>query len=639
MAPIRMLAVSLLPLATVAGIVSLARLAGPDPFTFWGILVSIPGAVFAIVIIGSLYEWIVHRFIYHRGSEINLLQNIYRIHQHGHHWHRFPPDRYVQGGPIERIPVFSGNARALCGSRSQRWIAWWGQFLLYLAVAIPFAFVPAWLLTRNPLFTVSAVVTGLVVCYLFIRVHDVMHYPAKRALERRVWFRFLDRHHYIHHIDTTANLNFLLPLCDFLFGTLKLEPSQEERCRWPSFDQAKRLPVRGPEVRVEAGAARLSVIWVLLLVVGVGIIVPLGGGFYMSNLIRDEVLKPKEGVHPLDLKVVELGNDWITLGVTPQTRGDKWERSGLWGLRWEGGYAQVGTILGKNHKQVVREFFPLKGNLKAGEMVRLDLFPFPDDPQEAFGFLTKKVYLSSELGRFPATFVDGRRNTWVIFVHGKRDSPCREPLRANPLLPSFADLGFPFLLVSYRNDGNAPASPDGFHRYGLTEWEELEGAARYSLKHGAEDLILAGYSMGGAIMVNFLYRSQLADKVRGAILDAPMLDLNAVIDFQVRKLGLPRLLTGTAKLIARLQFGIDWRALNYLSRADELAVPILLFHGDADTIVPVETSDALASARPDIVTYHRVSGATHVRSWNMDPAKYEAAVREFLKKLIHEEKQ
>ncbi len=76
-----------------------------------------------------------------------------------------------------------------------------------------------------------------------------------------------------------------------------------------------------------------------------------------------------------------------------------------------------------------------------------------------------------------------------------------------------------------------------------------------------------------------------------------------------------------------------WRGDYYLKRADELAVPILLFHGDADPTVPVSTSDALAEARPDIVTYVRAAGVGHVRSWNAGPAAYEARVRDFLERV------
>jgi len=38
--------------------------------------------------------------------------------------------------------------------------------------------------------------------------------PATHPLERFRWFWALDRHHYLHHVDTRANVNFLLPLGD-----------------------------------------------------------------------------------------------------------------------------------------------------------------------------------------------------------------------------------------------------------------------------------------------------------------------------------------------------------------------------------------------------------------------------------------
>jgi len=376
-----------------------------------------------------------------------------------------------------------------------------------------------------------------------------------------------------------------------------------------------------------------ATIFVFLAVVLVAIAVLAGSGWDVFNIIREQVLEPKHGVRPLDLEVVELTEDRITLGVPPQTERDEWKRSGIWGLRWEDGYAQLGAILRIDEQQVVREFFPMMGSLKPGDMVRTALWHFPDDPYKAFGLPTEKVSYSSLLGSFHAYFIDGPSSTWVIFVHGKRDYPPRKPPYAYPILPTVAELGLPSLIITYRNDLGEPPSPDGFHWYGLTEWEDLEGAVRYALEHGAEDLILVGSSMGGAIVTNFLYHSELVNKVRGAILDAPMLDLNATIDFGARQLGAPRLLMAIGKFMARLRFGIDWKALNYLSRADELTVPILLFHGDADTEIPIETSNALANARPDIVTYHRVPCATHVRSWNMDPAIYETAVREFLRDL------
>ena len=379
---------------------------------------------------------------------------------------------------------------------------------------------------------------------------------------------------------------------------------------------------------------RKTTAFVLVAFVLVTIAVLMGGGWYVSEKIREGALEPNSDIRPRDLEVVDLGEDSVTLRVTPHTDNDDWRGDGIWGLRWKGGFAQLGEILKINEQQVVRKFFPLIGNLKRGEMVQLDAFPFPDDPQKAFGLVTRKVSFSYPLGGFPAWFINGSRNTWVIFVHGKRDAPPRKALRSYPILPLVAGLGLPSLLISYRNDVDAPASPDRYHWYGLTEWKDLEGAAKFAIEHGAEKFILVGYSMGGAIVMSFLYRSPLAGKVRGAILDAPMLDLNTNIDFGAHLLGLPSVLTSLGKFIAGIRFNIDWKDLDYLSRANELRVPILLFHGDDDRTVPVETSGALANARPNIVSYHRVSDATHIRSWNMNPTAYETAVRDFLLNLI-----
>ena len=139
--------------------------------------------------------------------------------------------------------------------------------------------------------------------------------------------------------------------------------------------------------------------------------------------------------------------------------------------------------------------------------------------------------------------------------------------------------------------------------------------------------------MGGAIVTGFRYESPLVERVVGVILEAPMLDFGAVFDREAGSRGLPGLLTAVSKLIVGFRFDVDWGELNYLKRADELAVPILLFHGDADPTVPVLTSDVLAEARPDIVTYVRASAGGHVRSWNAGPAAYDAEVLHFLQRV------
>jgi hypothetical protein len=49
--------------------------------------------------------------------------------------------------------------------------------------------------------------------------------------------------------------------------------------------------------------------------------------------------------------------------------------------------------------------------------------------------------------------------------------------------------------------------------------------------------------------------------------------------------------------------------------------------------VPVATSDQLARLARD-VTYVRVVGADHLDSWNLEPARYDQAVRAFVDRVL-----
>lgn len=371
----------------------------------------------------------------------------------------------------------------------------------------------------------------------------------------------------------------------------------------------------------------------VLLAVGlVGAAALLGASWYYTEALKNDALEPDHEPPEADLEVIAVEEGRVTLRATGSADDDgDWAKPGIFGLEWDGGYNQVGAILEMRSDEVVRELLHLQDLPRVGGKVRLDSFAFPGNPERAYGIPFKEVMFASLLGKFPAWFVEGGE-TWAIFVHGK-DARREEALR---ILPTVSDLGLSSLIITYRHDPGVPAGPDSFYRYGKTEWQEVEGAAQYAIEHGARELVLIGYSMGGGIVVSFLLQSPLAGRVVGVILDSPVLDFEATVDHGARRRNAPALLRATGKMLAAYRFDIDWGELDYLSRADELRVPILLFHGDEDERVPVETSDALAEARPDIVTYIRTSGAGHVRSWNTDPDAYTAALRRFLVDLKHE---
>ncbi len=218
----------------------------------------------------------------------------------------------------------------------------------------------------------------------------------------------------------------------------------------------------------------------------------------------------------------------------------------------------------------------------------------------------------------------------MIFVHG-RGATRRTALR---VLPTVTHLGFPSLDITYRNDLGLPRRADGIYNLGATEWVDLDAAARWALGHGADRLVLVGWSMGGEIVSQFMHSSPLEDRVAGLILDAPMLNWDATISLGGDRAGVPGFMTWVGEEISSHRIGIDFSAVDPVKRAHEFHVPILLFHGTADTTVPIASSRAFATALPRLVAFVQ-TGAGHVESWNVGPRRYDAAVRSFLASLTH----
>lgn len=362
--------------------------------------------------------------------------------------------------------------------------------------------------------------------------------------------------------------------------------------------------------------------------------------FSLGWYYADEILRPPPVDEPVhDVPVTDVGDATVTLARTPDTA-----QPGVWGLQWPGGYARIGEILDDDPEAgtVTRRLVPVVGALEPGQHVAVDAHAYPADPAEAFFFPTESVLLDGPDGALPADLVipelvapdeerttwrtGGPRDTWAVLVHG-RGGTRSEAFR---VVPTLREIGVPALVLGYRNDPDAPPSPDGHSGLGWTEWRDVEVATDYAFANGAADVVLVGYSMGGAIVASYLHEAPDADRVVGVVLDAPVLDWDVVLRAAADDRGVPRWLTPVAQGVISLRTGIRWHRLDQVARADEFDVPMLVFHGTDDATVPISSSEAFAAARPELVTHVRVEGAGHVRSWNADPDAYEEHLRTFL---------
>jgi alpha-beta hydrolase superfamily lysophospholipase len=300
------------------------------------------------------------------------------------------------------------------------------------------------------------------------------------------------------------------------------------------------------------------------------------------------------------------------------------------------GHAHLGEILRLTPTKVTRRILRVDhGDLARAERGRLGGYSYlgPWD----LGLAFEDVLVPTDAGDAPAWLVpaaepDGR---WVIQVHG-RGVQRQETLRATPV---FRDAGFTSLLVSYRNDGEAPQSGDGRYALGDAEWRDVDAALSYAVHRGATEIVLMGWSMGGAIVLQTATRSTLRDRIVGIVLDSPVIDWADVARFHGGLLGLPAVVSSGALEVLGRRWGgiftgqtepIDFARLDFVTRAAELELPVLLMHSDDDGFVPATGSRALAGRRPDIVTFLPFAVARHTKLWNYDREGWNQAITNWL---------
>lgn len=213
------------------------------PGTWSGDALAFVAGLCLTPLLASPFEWLVHRYVYHRHG-VPGLGRIYKIHHLSHHHVFFPTRRYVTAGPPRRIPVLSDRTETVSAGSLDNAMTRSAHFCFYMLLGLLLIVTPAWLATGHRVFIAGVLVALVVVSNFFITVHDTIHRPGShRLLEAQPWFRFIDNHHYIHHVDTEANVNFLLPLADWLFGTLRRSLTAEELQLHGSREAAKAQPL------------------------------------------------------------------------------------------------------------------------------------------------------------------------------------------------------------------------------------------------------------------------------------------------------------------------------------------------------------------------------------------------------------
>ena len=366
----------------------------------------------------------------------------------------------------------------------------------------------------------------------------------------------------------------------------------------------------------------------------------------------------------------------VRLAATVETTVD-----GVYSLRFGGGegHARIGEILSWSPAagEVVREVQEVySGDLSAASRGWWAGTVYPDPA--AAGYRFHEVELPMEMGAAPCWVVPAgqerdpqraaehsttaRRNRrddaqheaahaaaedpaaqqlpgpWAIMVHG-RGAQRMEAIRA---LDTAQRMGLTSLLISYRNDREAPASPDGRYGLGFTEWKDVQLAISYAKLRGATRIVLFGWSMGGAICLQTADLSIYRADIAGMVLTGPVVDWFTLFTHHTASRHLPSAITTMAQSLITSPRGLwltglaaplDLGSLDWITRADQLQTPTLILHSADDEFVPDTASKRLAELndRVEMVGFER---ARHTKEWNVDPQRWESSVLSWAQRVL-----
>ena len=189
---------------------------------FYSLYLGLAGFGSALVL-GSFFEHAIHKYLLHSTpnvlKKVEYVKGMWKGHSISHHGSYAPDEHYTQDDTNKQeVLTFSwydGPAIIISATAISFLIA--SIIRLFLGISVKFLMPEV----------IGAGIAFTLYYIAYEGLHAIMHVPKKWIwLRKRRFMVWLNSHHYQHHLDPRSNLNVIIPIADYVWGTKRRLPKE-----------------------------------------------------------------------------------------------------------------------------------------------------------------------------------------------------------------------------------------------------------------------------------------------------------------------------------------------------------------------------------------------------------------------------
>ena len=188
------------------------------------------------------------------------------------------------------------------------------------------------------------------------------------------------------------------------------------------------------------------------------------------------------------------------------------------------------------------------------------------------------------------------------------------------------------LIVSQRAHGKSQGHTISF---GVKEQYDVLAWVDFCIEKFGKDvkICINGVSMGASTVL-FASGLELPKNVFSVVADCPYSAPEDIIKKVLKDMRLPvKIFMPFMRMSARIFGGFSLKGASAIESVKKAKIPILLMHGEADRLVPVQMSEEIAKVN-QLVERHTFANAPHGMSYMADEERYLSIVKDFIDRSL-----